>query len=115
MRFTDKTPTKKIVFRTVEQLPFHFATQQIQGQNGYVFISYPLACVASVSNRVIARKLEWKQKKVELRSPPPPPLLIFFCSCPSFLDEPREETLATQATYPLDSHLQFTDKSVGSL
>ena len=22
----------------------------------------------------------------------------FFCSCPSFLDEPREETLATQAT-----------------
>ena len=32
-----------------------------------------LACVASVSNRVIAR------------------------SCPSFLDEPREETLATQA------------------
>ena len=24
---------------------------------------------------------------------------IFFCSCPSFLDEPREETLATQATF----------------
>ena len=23
---------------------------------------------------------------------------FFFCSCPSFLDEPREETLATQAT-----------------
>ena len=22
---------------------------------------------------------------------------FFFCSCPSFLDEPREETLATQA------------------
>ena len=22
---------------------------------------------------------------------------MFFCSCPSFLDEPREETLATQA------------------
>ena len=43
-----------------------------------------LACVASVSNRVIARKVERKQK-------------IFFCSCPSFLDEPREETLATQA------------------
>ena len=30
-------------------------------------------------------------------SPPPPPSFIFFCSCPSFLDEPREETLATQA------------------
>ena len=54
-----------------------------------------LACVASVSNRVIARKLERKQKKV--CSPPPPPSFIFFCSCPSFLDEPREETLATQA------------------
>ena len=23
---------------------------------------------------------------------------MFFCSCPSFLDEPRKETLATQAT-----------------
>ena len=23
---------------------------------------------------------------------------MFFCSCPSFLDEPREETLATQAS-----------------
>ena len=40
-----------------------------------------LDCVASVSNRVIGRKLERKQKK----------------GCPSFLDEPREETLATQA------------------
>ena len=34
-----------------------------------------LACAASVSNR-----------------------FFFFCSCPSFLDEPREETLATQAS-----------------
>ena len=41
-----------------------------------------LACVASVSNRIIAQKLD-----------------IFFCSCPSFLDEPREETLATQANH----------------
>ena len=32
------------------------------------------------------------------RSPPPFPSFMFFCSCPSFLDEPREETLATQAT-----------------
>ena len=47
-----------------------------------------LACVASVSNRVIARKLEWEQKKkVEaglggekrfLLSPPPPPSFLFF-------------------------------------
>ena len=49
-----------------------------------------LACVASISNRVIGRKLERKQKK-GCRS-------CFFCSCPSFLDEPCEETLATQAT-----------------
>ena len=33
--------------------------------------------------------------------PPPPPspsFIFFFRSCPSFLDEPRKETLATQAT-----------------
>ena len=29
---------------------------------------------------------------------PSPVIHFFFCSCPSFLDEPREETLATQAT-----------------
>ena len=50
-------------------------------------LGFSLACVASVSNRVIARKLERKQKKG------------FFCSCPGFLDEPREETLATQASF----------------
>ena len=31
--------------------------------------------------------------------PSPSPIIHFFCCCPSFLDEPREETLATQATY----------------
>ena len=44
-----------------------------------------LACVASVSNRVIARTL------------PLPRHSFFFCSCSSFLDEPREKTLDTQA------------------
>ena len=44
-------------------------------------ITQSTACVASVSNRVIARKLEREQKKGL-----------------SFLDEPREEKLATQAT-----------------
>ena len=36
-----------------------------------------------------------------LRSPPPPPppsFFFFFCSRSNFLDEPREETLATQAS-----------------
>ena len=52
---------------------------------------YGLACVASVSNRVITRPF-----------PSPSPVIHFiFCSCPSFLDEPREETLATQASYGL--------------
>ena len=33
--------------------------------------------------------------------PLPLPRHIFFCSCPSFLNEPREETLATQAKFAL--------------
>ena len=46
-----------------------------------------------------------KKKKVERGGggvpsfPSPSPVIpFFFCSCSSFLDEPREETLATQAT-----------------
>ena len=64
-----------------------------------------LACVASVSNRVIARKSERKQKKSSF-FPLPLPCHIFFCSCPSFLSEPREETLATQAMLMLASPCQ---------
>ena len=62
---------------------------------------YLLACIASVSNRVIARKLERKQKKGSFVPLPLPSHSCFFCSCPSFLDEPCEETLATQAMYLL--------------
>ena len=63
-----------------------------------IFDSFPreVACVASISNRVIVRKLERKQNFVPL---PLPRHSGFFCSCPSFLDEPREETLARQATH----------------
>ena len=43
-----------------------------------------LACVASVSSRVIARKLERPSKK---NSSPPPLSFLFFCSRPNFLDE----------------------------
>ena len=57
-----------------------------------------VACVASVSNRVIARKLEREQKKKmegggEKRKPPsfpspsPSPVIPFFCSRLNFLDE----------------------------
>ena len=57
-----------------------------------------IACVASVSNRVIARKLEREQKKKGRRGrgrgeefpcfPSPSPVIpFFFCSRPNFLDE----------------------------
>ena len=55
-----------------------------------------LACVASVSNRVIARKLERKveegevgggEKRFLLSPSPPPSILFFFCSRPDVLDE----------------------------
>ena len=68
-----------------------------------------LACVPSVSNRVIARKLERAQKKkggrgrgrgvIPLPSPPPPPPPSFLFLFSSQLSRgTREETLATQAT-----------------
>ena len=49
------------------------------------------------------------EKRLKVPSfPSPSPVIHFFCSCPSFLDEPREETLATQASlnnlqYPTDN------------
>ena len=49
-----------------------------------------LAFVASVSNRVIARKLEREQKK-KVDS-------FYFCSRPDFSRRTRAETLATQAS-----------------
>ena len=51
--------------------------------------NYCLACVASVSNRVMARKLEREQKKT------------FFCSRPNFSRRTRAETFATEANYCL--------------
>ena len=43
------------------------------------------------------KKVEGGGDKRFLLSPPPPLSFIFFCSCSSFLDEPCEETLDTQA------------------
>ena len=40
--------------------------------------------------------------------PPPPSFIFFFCSCPSFLDEPREETLPTQVTQAIFTLLKRT-------
>ena len=37
-------------------------------------------------------------------------VIHFFCSCPSFLDEPREETLATQAR---ENALEHKNKKPG--
>ena len=81
-----------------------------------------IACVASVSNRVIARKLDRKQKKrlkgegrgeeggggSFISLPLRRHSFFFFCSCPSFLDEPREETLPTQATQAIFTLLKRT-------
>ena len=80
-----------------------------------------IACVASVSNRVIARKLDRKQKKRlkgegrgeeegggSFISLPLRRHSFFFCSCPSFLDEPREETLPTQAIQAIFTLLKRT-------
>ena len=59
-----------------------FAARELTGTDfDFLQAGLALACVASVSNRVIC--------------------FFFFCSCPSFLDEPREETLATQARLAL--------------
>ena len=84
--------------------PFIFYLVLNSSYNCYAYHSVPLtfrylACVASASNRVIARKLERERKKLEsgrraekrkqrfLLSPPPPPSFLFFCSRPNFLDE----------------------------
>ena len=63
-----------------------------------------VACVASVSNRVIARKLEVEGGGGgggggSVPPPPPPPSFLFFFSRPSFSRRTRAETLATQASW----------------
>ena len=76
------------------------------------YTSYPIACVASVSNRVTARKLERKRKtkrwkregKERIGSFFPLPLprhSFFFLLSSRRSRRTRAETLATQATYPI--------------
>ena len=65
-----------------------------------------LACIASVSNRASAQKLEQEQKKdrrgrgrgeEEMFLLSPPPSLFFFCSRPNFRDKLARKRFATQA------------------
>ena len=60
-----------------------------------------LACVASVSNRVIARKLEREQKNKQTNKLNPLPLprhsLFFYLLSSQLSRRTREETLDTQA------------------
>ena len=79
-----------------------------------------LACVPSVSNRVIARKLEREQKKkggrgrgrgvIPLPSPSPSPVIPFFCSRPNFLEELARKRLLRR----LLANGRLTDATVGS-
>ena len=90
-------------------------------------IKKKLACVASVSSRDIARKLEREQKKMEwgggwggggerdggmgfagklsLLSPPPPPSFLFFYSRPNVLDELARKRLLRRLRKNKSSHI----------
>ena len=97
--------------------PFIFYLVLNSSYNCYAYHSVPLtfrylACVASASNRVIARKLERERKKLEsgrraekrkqrfLLSPPPSPVIpFFFALVPTFSTNLRGN--ACYAGYPL--------------
>ena len=79
-----------------------FSHHCIHMQIFFILISHDnIACVASVSSRVMARKLEREQKKNAWKGEgevtPPPSFLFFFWSRPNFSWRTRAETLATQA------------------
>ena len=70
---------------------FEFGEDECTDEEIYTMVM--LACVASVSNRVIARKLEREQKKVggggEKRIPLPLPRHSFFALVPTFSTNSR--------------------------
>ena len=90
----------------------------VQGDEWVIQTRYLLACVASVSNRVTARKLEREQnkKKIEfLHSPPPPPsFLLFFCCRPNFLDELARKRLLRRLVICVTFRLSGAGYSAGS-
>ena len=76
-----------------------------------LLVRFCVACIASVSNRVIARKLEREQKKVEGGGgmgeeetsfpsfPSPSPVIPFFKLSSQLSRQTGAETLATQARF----------------
>ena len=75
-----------------------------------LLVRFCVACVASVSNRVIARKLEREQKKVEGEGrrgnlvsfvPLPLPRHSFFCSRPNSLDKLARKRLLRRLAFVL--------------
>ena len=74
----------------------------VQGDEWVIQTRYLLACVASVSNRVTARKLEREQNRKRLSSFIPLPLprhSFFFLLSSQLSRRTREEALATQPSY----------------
>ena len=76
-----------------------------------LLVRFCVACIASVSNRVIARKLEREQKKVEGGGgmgeeetsfpsfPSPSPVIPFFKLSSQLSRQTGAETLATPASF----------------
>ena len=79
---------KIVFFPSIIQCSDRMLPRQAQSSSQLLGISLwclqILACVASVSNRVTARKLEREQKK---KASPSTVLSFFFCSRSNFLDE----------------------------
>ena len=78
-----------------------------------LLVRFFVACIASVSNRVIVRKLEREQKKVEGEGgmgeeetsfpsfPSPSPVIPFFYSRPNFLDKLARKRLLRRLAFVL--------------
>ena len=99
-------------FEVISSLFFAFDWNVSKRIKGTLFV----ACAASVSSRVIARKLEREQKKNGKGrgkgsfTPLPLPLHSFFCSRSSFLDELARNRLLRGLPYSRFSESLVTDE-----